>query len=139
MQWEGERAAGRFDLQQNLKKSREEYRRRFDQMQGLSAERKTQIETLLREARRDRVQVVLWITPIHPELAASLARETGYVTGLKETRIFAEKLRTEFAIPVFDLSTPAAFDGTDSGWYDGAHIDEENAARVVARLATALR
>jgi len=139
VQWDGERAAGRFDLQKNIKESREEYVRRLDHMQGLSAKRKNQIESLVKEAQRDKVQVVLWITPVHPEVAKFLARETAYVTRLEETRSFVEQLRTEFTIPVFDLSNSAAFDGTDSGWYDGGHIDQENAERVINRLVTALR
>jgi hypothetical protein len=108
-------------------------------MQSLSATRKAQVETLLSEARRDHVQIVLWITPIRPEVAAFLASETSYVARLEETRIFAKKLGTDFSIPVFDFSNPAAFDATDSGWDDGAHIDEENSRRVADRVVTGLK
>lgn len=137
--WEGERSAGRFQLTKHLEESHEEYRLRFVRMQGLSARRKNQIETLIMEAQRDRVRVVLWMTPLHPDLAAFLDRETRYAKLLDETRIFAERVRVEFGIPVLDLSTPAAFQGTDSGWYDGGHMDEGNSKRVVDRLATAIR
>ncbi len=139
VQWEKDRAAGKLDFQTNLERSYEEYRRRFADMQGLSTVRKDQVATLIREAQQDGVRIVLWITPVHPKLAAFLDRETPYNKRLDETRVFVEGLRRDAQVPVVDFSVPGSFTDTADGWYDGAHMDEKNSNLVTGRLATELR
>ncbi len=139
IQWEDERAAGTFDLRKNLEKSRAEYRQRFIEMQGLSVRRRAHVERLIKEVQQDNVQVVLWITPVHTDLAAFLDRTTGYSKRLEETRLFAVRLQVEYGLPVLDFSTPSTFGATDAGWYDGGHMDEDNALLVVDRLTKELK
>ncbi len=135
VRWEGQRRDGSFDLQANLAGSREEYLRRFKEMRGLSEERKLRLRTLLGEARRDGVRVVLWLTPLHPDLAAYLARETRYPALLSAAREFAAASAKEAGAPFRDFSEPGGFGGTETGWYDGGHVDESNAALIVRALA----
>jgi hypothetical protein len=137
--WEAQRAAGTFDMKSHLAASREEYLRRFREMRGLSVTRRQRLVALLREALRDRVRVVVWITPIHPDLANYLGRETSYRELLAATRDFAAKATSEAGIPFYDFSTPEAFGGDGGGWYDGGHIDENNSRRIMRAVAASLK
>lgn len=137
--WEREVSERTFSLRAHVADSREEYKRRFGGMLDLSKRRRHLLEELFREARRDGVVVVLWITPIHPDVADYLSRETRYRLVLEKTRTYVNALRVSYGIRTYDFSSPALFGGTNSGWYDGAHIDATNASVIAVRLSAGLK
>jgi len=136
--WEGERNSGPAALNARISQSKEEYRRRFQGMHNLSIVREEEIETLLDEAGRDKIRIVLWITPLHPTLITYLEKESNYEALLENTENYVRDIGLRFEIPVFDFSSPESFGGTDDHWFDGAHIDDVNALLLEKRLEKAL-
>ena len=137
--WERQRAAGRFRFDQDLERCLTKYLTRFDNMTELSGRRRAYVRQLVDEARSDGVRVLVWITSLHPLTERYLEAHTGYATLLAATRDYERALATADGVATYDFSRPESFDGTESGWYDCAHIDETNADRVAVALARELR
>lgn len=136
--WETERRAGLFSLDARIAKDRSRYTLRFADMTALSSGRKAALEDLLRghTALPGRTAIV-WITPLHPKVVTDLERLTPFAQRLADTRTYLEGLRTIPEVHVLDLSAPELFGGDDTGWWDGAHVDDSNATLIVDRLRTA--
>jgi hypothetical protein len=128
-----------LSLHARVAASREEYDRRFRSMTSLSNKRRDLLEQLLQDAGHNGITVVLWITPIHPDLADYLSRETRYALLLEETRAYVMYLGSKYGVTTYDFSSPALFGGTNSGWYDGAHIDSTNATVIALKLSDGLK
>ncbi|MCU0610177.1 MAG: hypothetical protein MUE60_00120, partial [Candidatus Eisenbacteria bacterium] len=77
-EWEQARQRGSLDLAENIKASYEEYRRRFGGMSALSPQRERMLRQLLHAARKDGLEVAVWITPIHPAVATYISAGTHY-------------------------------------------------------------
>lgn len=138
LKFEREVASGTFDLPKHLAFSREEYERRFRGMTALSAKRRGYLEDLLMAARHDGVKVILWITPVHPDLAQHLGRETQYKRLLEETRAYVLNLEKRYGIKTLDMSEMGLFGGTPGDWYDGAHVNPNGASLITQRVAGCL-
>jgi hypothetical protein len=133
--WEGQRAAGTFDLEREIERCLPKYRRRFEGMTHLSSRRRQELQTLIAEARGDGARVIVWLTGIHPRTARYLETRTRYGALLGEVREYLGELHRSLGVDVRDYSEPSAYGGTLSGWYDCGHIDEIDASRVAASLA----
>lgn len=137
--WELERAAGSFRFDQDLERCLTKYLSRFDHMSRLSQHRRAYLRQLVAEAEADGARVLLWITSLHPLTARYLEARTSYASLLEETRAYQEAVARGNGVAIYDFSRPEAYAGTASGWYDCAHIDEGNACRLTAAMASALR
>lgn len=138
VEWEKQVAAGVFKNEAHINGSVDEYRRRFEGMSSLSKRRCLILETLLKEALEDGVTVRLWITPIHPKVASFLSRKTSYARLLDQTRIYIGSLRQSDYLMTFDFSAPVFFGGNDIDWWDGAHVNPNNASRLALAAAVGL-
>lgn len=135
---EQERGRGSYDLQAKIETSREEYRRRFEGMTGISVVRKSKLDQLLREAQTDNVRVVIWITPVHPVVADYLSQETQYDRLLSDVREMVTQMEATGKIQVFDFSDPISFSANRDGWYDGGHLDERNQSLITEKVLKAI-
>ena len=138
-QWEKQVAAGTFKLANQLSNSRDEYRRRFANMKSISKRRSQDLETLIKEAQQDGVTIYLWITPLHPDTTSYLSANTQYAPLLERIRAYCQQLERQYQIRTFDFSEPARFQGNSSDWWDGAHIQPANAARIVQLIIQRLK
>jgi len=138
-QFEAQRARGTFNLDRRIADCLTLYLERFQDMTGLSPGRRAAFEELVRETRSDNARVVIWLTTLHPRTVDYLARRTRYAELLAQVGAYAAGLACEPTVRVLDLSSGERYGATASGWYDCGHIDEDNAARVTALLAAAIR
>jgi hypothetical protein len=134
-----QRAAGTFRFDEDLERCLSKYLGRFDGMRHLSARRRSYVERLVEDARADGARVLVWITSLHSRTEQYLAAHTAYPSLLEATREYQLAIAREDGVVTYDFSRPESYQGTVSGWYDCAHIDEANADRVAAALAGALR
>jgi hypothetical protein len=132
--WEGQRAAGTFDLRAEIASCLPLYEERFRDMRGLSAWRAGLLEELLRETRADGVAVVVWLTPLHADTVEHLRAGTRYSALRAGADALLATLAARYGASWRDLSEPASFDATPDGWYDCAHVDARNLARLAAAL-----
>lgn len=134
LRWENDRKQGRFDLERNIEQSRLEYSKRFADMTALSGDRISALERLLSEAGQAGTQVIIWITPLHPRVVTSLEGESKYRELLRATQSLLSVLGRNPGVRVRDFSDARAFSAGDDGWWDGAHLNEQNAARLTSGL-----
>jgi hypothetical protein len=137
--WEVQRAAGTFRFDEDLERCLSKYLGRFDGMRNLSAHRRSYLERLVEEAHGDGARVLVWITSLHSRTEQYLAAHTDYPSLLEATREYQLAIARQDGVVTYDFSRPESYQGTLSGWYDCAHIDEANADRVAVALAGALR
>jgi hypothetical protein len=132
--YEAERRAGTFDLDKQIRKVQNYYVERFKAMTALSPRRKAALEQLITKIQGDGGRIILWITTLHPRLVAQLNAATPYPELLKELRAYVKQLHTRYGIAVTDCSDITFYGGSETGWYDGAHVDESNAALITRRI-----
>lgn len=132
--WDAQRAAGTFDLKAEIASCVPPYIDRFRDMHGLSAWRTGLLEQLLKEAAADGVLVIGWLTPLHAQTIAELSKSTSYATLREHAVAMLADLSTRYGVRWRDLSEPASFAATADGWYDCAHPDASNLARLIAAL-----
>lgn len=138
-QFEAQRERGTFNLDRRVADCLTLYLERFQGMAGLSTARRAALEELLRETRGDGARVVIWLTTLHPRAVEYLERRTRYAELVAQAGTYGASLAREPEVRVLDLSAAERYGATASGWYDCGHIDEDNAARVAALLAAAIR
>lgn len=131
--WERQVRAGHFDQTSAVEASVIEYRSRYAQFEALSAKRIAAFTEFLRRARTLGVHVEAFIPPLHP----SVAGDTGNVTLAARTR------DTDSLLASYDRSgllhfarfpTLESFGGAANAYFDGAHMMEANAVRLIAAV-----
>jgi hypothetical protein len=137
--WEVQRAAGTFRFDQDMERCLTKYLGRFDGMSRLSERRRATLRRLVEEAHADGARVLVWITALHAQTEQYLAAHTSYASLLEATRAYQGAIATHDGVLTYDFSRPESYEGSVSGWYDCAHIDEANADRVAYALSSALR
>jgi hypothetical protein len=104
-------------------------------MHGLSELRKSYLEATIREAQVDGVQIIIYISTLHPVTVEHLQGRTEFARLLEEKQVYLATLQEVFGTRVYDFSSIDKFGGTVTGWYDCGHMDETNEIRVAETLA----
>ncbi len=128
--FEAERATGHYDLDSKIAVTVDQYLRRYEGYNRLSAERLDYFERMLRYAREHQLRVLVFLTPAHPKLLAALdARH--YEERRKEVLDAVGEICSRYKVPFKDLSRIEQFDGRAANFFDGVHPDETNSAKIV--------
>ena len=96
---------------------------RYDEYTGVSAERIGYLNDTLAYAHDHHIQVITFLTPTHPEVAAGLAQH-GYFARQREVVATMRAASQKWGVPFYDLSDPDSFGGKLTDFYDGVHYDE---------------
>lgn len=110
------------------------YQSRFRHYNELSPEEKTYFEMLLKLAQAHAIRVKLFITTLHPSLIQVLNKQGNYPRRHAEVMSFLEGLKSRYVFELYDFSTPDTFGGNNKDFFNLAHIDEKNSARLIAAL-----
>jgi hypothetical protein len=132
---EHQRATGTFDYPRVMAESAARYRKTYQEMTRLSMRRCAYLEELIRRAQADGARVLVWITPLHPQVLQEVERGTAYAQLVEQTAAYLDSLRKSDRIAAADLHDPVAYGASGSYWYDCVHYDEPAAQRIIARLA----
>ena len=132
-EWERQRAAGEFNLEREIRTTLERFRPRYDNFTGLSQERLDYFNATLEYAHDHRMEVVVFMPPVHPEIEHGL-RAHGYEARKQEVTAALEHLCAAWGVPFRDMSSSQSFGGDDSHFYDGVHYDGKLASLLVSRL-----
>jgi hypothetical protein len=128
--WQRQRAAANYDLAARIQGTAAEYAPRYKSYGGPAPDRLDYLAATLRYAREHGARVIVFMTPVHPELARALA-PFGYEqrkrAALDAARAVAAREGAEF----LDLSAPESFGGAPENFYDGVHVDARNAELLV--------
>jgi len=127
-------AEGKYDFDSAMDYSKREYKQLFNDYGKLSRKR---IEFFLKTVdacRASGTRVIVFLTPMHPELAEYLDGTTTYLDRRDElvALLSSQAQRREFGFS--DLSELETFDGEPSLFVDGIHPLESNTRRIIDRL-----
>jgi hypothetical protein len=136
--WLRQRAAGKYDKQAKIEGTAAEYIPRYKSYTGVSRDRLDYFAATLRYARERGVRVIVFATPVHPELERALA-PFGYERRKTEAYAAARKIAQQEGAEFLDLSDPENFGGAPEHFYDGVHVDADNANRLMDTLLSKTR
>ncbi len=126
LKWEREIAEGTHDLDREIEGSIGEYLGRYSGFTGLSEWRVRELRETVRKATEDGASVVLYITPLHPDVLSVLNEKRDYSRLRTDVEAILEQLAEQESVCAFDAGDISTFDGNPGLFYDGAHPREEN-------------
>lgn len=133
-QREAELAAGIYDFDAALEYNKREYRHLFADYPELSAERLAYFETLVETCRTNDVQLIVFATPLHPELTSHLRDETDYAERREELVRYLTGAADRSAVEFYDFTDITTFHGDPGSFVDGIHPLESNTRRMIDRM-----
>ena len=131
--WLRQQAKGNYELAAHIAGTIREYTPRYQSFAGPSADRLEYFAATLRYARAHGARVIVFATPVHPQLEQALASygyEQRKASVYAAARAIAQREGAEF----LDLSAPASFSGAPEHFYDGVHLDAYNADRLIGAV-----
>lgn len=126
--------AGTYDFGGALQANQREYRRLYAGFDHLAPWRCELLETLVRACHAQGTRVVLFTTPLHPELADSLHASSTHAARQRELIDFVQTLAAGYGCEFHDLSQIGSFGGDPRDFLDGVHPLEINTRRMIDRL-----
>jgi len=132
--WDSQLAEGTLDLYRNVSRSKADYNRRFAGFTALDDDRVRHFEDLLELCAERDIALSVYITPVHPEVAAELSQRSGYDRRVAEVRDLLHRLRRQHPFDLLDASDIEAIGGDRELFYDGGHPRVENNRLILAQL-----
>jgi len=126
--------SGVYPRADKLKRCEDSLEAKFDNFREVSPDLEQDLKLLLSEAAADKVQVVLWITPVHPEALDKIMSEPQARANFQNAEAHLIQLGAKFNLPVRDLIDSQTFGGDPNSWYDCVHYDERDADRIAREL-----
>jgi hypothetical protein len=115
------------------------YVERLAGMRNLSSVRLGYLKQLFAEARQRHTLVVVWLTPIHPQLHQSIVQATNYASLIDKINEEAKTWTAAFGIHYHDYTDIAAFGGSEADWNDATHMNGRNIALAARALANEIQ
>lgn len=136
VQLEKDLARGTLNLETLVRQSSVMAMRRYQNYRSLSADRLDYLHATLRYAREHNLRVIVFLTPVHHAVRESLkpyaAKDAEFAAAMQQA---AERWGAEF----HDLRDVESFGGRPEGFYDGTHVDDDNADRLATWLLGATK
>ena len=136
VQLEKDLARGTLNLETLVQQSSVMAMRRYQNYRSLSADRLDYLRATLRYAKERNLRVIVFLTPVHHAVREALkpyaAKDAEFAEAMRQA---AERWGAEF----HDLRDVESFGGRPEGFYDGTHVDDDNADRLATWLLGATK
>jgi hypothetical protein len=106
----------------------------FDNFHEASPDLEYDLKQLFSEAASDKVRVVLWITPVHPEALEKILKDPQAGRNFRSAEALLIQLGAIFHLPVRDLIDSQSFGGDPDSWYDCVHYNGADADKIAKEL-----
>jgi len=110
-----------------------EYMPVMQRFHALGKDRLRYLDDLVALCDSNRIDLTIFLTPLHPELDSLFRRDTEYGNRIWEIRQHLATLRSPYMQWV-DFSVPSDFDGSITDFTDGAHIGSVNSSTALDSL-----
>jgi hypothetical protein len=131
--WEEQRAKGRLTLDSEIRTTIQRFAPRYTSYSGISSERLEYFEATLQYAQQHAIEVIVFLTPIHPAVEAGLS-SYGYDQRKRDAAAAVDQLCANWQTPFYDFSSPESFGSDPTHFYDGVHYDDTLAATMLAKM-----
>ena len=135
-QRESQIAEGTYDFQAALNYNKREYMQLLTEYPRLSQRRCQLFETLVRLCHEGDVQLVVFTTPMHPELVEYLSSTTPLLERREELVRYLQGAADRHHFQFHDLTDIGSFSGDETLFVDGIHPLEPNTRQMINRLLT---
>ena len=133
-QREEEIREGTYDFESPLQYNQREYLPRYHAFGGLSEQRKQMLKEIAAGCQTNDSQLVIYLTPLHPDLRAFLVARCDYGEWLKRVVTCMYEISEEYDFDFHDFSQVKSFDGDSELFIDGTHPLEPNTRKIIDRL-----
>lgn len=133
---EAQIADGAYDFKAALDYNKREYKQLLAEFPRLSQRRCQLLEALVQLCRKGDVQLVVFTTPMHPELVDYLSSTTPLTERRTELVRYLQRAADRHHFQFHDLSDIQSFSGNASLFVDGIHPLEPNTRQMINRLLT---
>jgi hypothetical protein len=134
IRWDKEIKAGTFDRDFRVRECIQTQTSLFNSYTQISSEYSRYLEALISEAKADNVKVLLWITPLHPDLLSKLKTSRTASPNLEHAREYVFSLKDQYGVGVYDMSSIQSFHGNPANWYDCTHYDDQDANHIALEI-----
>jgi hypothetical protein len=126
--------AGVYPHAEKVKHCEDSLQDKFDNFHEVSPKLEYDLKQLLSEAGSDKVRVVLWITPVHPEALEKILKDPQAGRNFRNAEAHLVQLGDMFNLPVRDLVDSQSFGGQPDSWYDCVHYSGADADKISKEL-----
>lgn len=131
--WKALKEQGKLDVKSRFEQRAAQYQTRYASYVAPSKERLDYFTKLLAYCRERHIPVIVFLTPMHPDLKARL-RVYGYDQRRDEAAAALQKICAQEGVRFYDLSLPESFGGDLNSFYDGIHMDEHNSGLITEKV-----
>ncbi len=128
---QSEIASGTYDFPDALDYNKREYRRLFSNFDKISAQRCQLFERFVNTCRANGTQLVVFLTPLHPELIGHLTETTDYRDRKQQVTRYLQRQAAKYRFALWDLVEIHSFAGDPTCFVDGIHPLEPNTRRII--------
>ncbi|MCA9216232.1 MAG: hypothetical protein KDB27_24355 [Planctomycetales bacterium] len=133
-QREREISEGTYDFQSALEYNKREYKQLLLGFETVSRRRLQMLVAIAEECSRGGCELVVFFTPMHPELYQYVDEATEIVARKRELHVHISELADKCGFSFVDLSTIDTFDGDPAQFVDGVHPLEPNTRKMIQRI-----
>ncbi|WP_066175930.1 DUF1574 family protein [Bacillus marinisedimentorum] len=132
---ERERKLEKGTFEPKIKEYVEKYQGRYKGYTAVDADRQDYFEKFLQLAAENDIKVAGFITTLHDDVIKALDEDNVYSDRKKEVTAFLSEMEEKYShFSYKDFDRVEKYDGSLEAFYDGAHIQEENANIITAEL-----
>ena len=95
------------------------------------------LQEFLQVCSDDGTRVVVFLTPLHPEVIKHLSKTSNYQARKSSVLAMLQDQAEKYDVPVLDLTALESFGGTPDQFQDGAHPLEPNTRRMIDQITNA--
>ena len=128
---ESDIAAGTYDFPAALDFNKREYKRLFSDFATISPQRCQLFERFADTCRANGTQLIVFLTPLHPELICHLEETTDFREHKHQTTRYLQRQAARHRFTLWDLVEIRSFAGDPHCFVDGIHPLEPNTRRIV--------
>ncbi len=118
------------------KKALTSYQKRFVNYPAPDAQQLEYFRSLVQLASDKHIHLKIFITPLSPTLTEVLNKQGIYPKRLAQVDQWLRELQGQYPFEFYNFSTIQAFGGNDKDFYNLAHIDDVNSARLIGAMYT---
>ncbi len=131
---EKELSMGTYDFQSAIESNKDEYKRLFRAFTELSTNRCRAFDELAKMCHDQGTTLIVFLTPMHPELIDYLTASTSYLDRKREVTHFIQREADRHGFEFRNLSLVGSFAGDPRKFVDGIHPLEPNTRRMIDRI-----
>ncbi len=124
-------ADGTFDLAKEIEFHKSDYARRYNGFDSLSKIRCEYFETFLQECYEKNIKLLVFLTPLHPELISDLEEKTTFKHRREEVITYLNDQCGKKHVRFYEFSKIDSFQGIADDFHDGVHATVMNNRRII--------